>query len=60
MVGDHRTDIECGKAAGAWTCGVLTDRTTREDHLAAGADLVLDNVPALAALLCDGDAEIRR
>lgn len=60
MVGDHKTDIECGKSAGAWTCGVLTDKTSRDDHLAAGADLVLDSVAALADLLCDGDTEIER
>ncbi len=52
MVGDHPTDIQCGRAAGALTCGVLTDRTTREQHEQAGADLVVDSVAALAAVLC--------
>jgi phosphoglycolate phosphatase len=54
MVGDHRTDIECGQAAGAYTCGVLTDRTPREELEAVGANLVVDDVAALAALLCPG------
>ncbi len=53
MVGDHPTDIECAKAAGAVAIGVLTDRTTREQHLEAGADLVVEDVPTLAAVLCE-------
>lgn len=53
MVGDHPTDIECGKAAGAYTAGVLTAKTTREQFEEMAADLVADSVPALATLLCD-------
>ncbi len=60
MVGDHRTDIECGRAAGTWTCGVLTDKTTEAEHLAAGAHMVVATVPDLARLLCDGSGEVRR
>lgn len=57
MVGDHRTDIECGRAAGALTCGVLTDRTPREELEAAGADFVVADVAASVRLLCpDGRA----
>lgn len=52
LVGDHRTDIECGKAAGALTCGVLTDRTPREELEAAGADFVVADVAASVGLLC--------
>lgn len=52
MVGDHPTDIETGKAAGAFTAGVLTDRTTREQFEELGADLVLDSVADLAGLFC--------
>lgn len=59
MVGDHRTDIECGRAAGTWTCGVLTDRTTEAEHLAVGAHMVVPTVPDLARLLCDGLREVR-
>ena len=51
MVGDHPTDIQCGLAAGAWTCGVLTDRTTREQHLQAGAHWVAQSVAELADLI---------
>ena len=52
MVGDHRTDIECGRAAGAYTCGVLTDKTTRGELEEAGADLVVVSVAALVDILC--------
>jgi len=52
MVGDHPTDIETGQAAGAFTAGVLTDRTTREQFEELGADLVLDSVADLAGLFC--------
>ncbi len=53
MVGDHPTDIECGRAAGTFTAGVLTAKTTREEFEKAGSDLVAESVPALAAMLCD-------
>jgi len=53
MVGDHPTDIECGQAAGAFTAGVLTAKTTREEFEEMGADLIAESVPALAAMLCD-------
>ena len=56
MVGDHPTDIQCGKAAGAFTCGVLTDRTSRQELLGAGADLVHADVAELARALCPGAA----
>ena len=52
MVGDHPTDIECGQAAGALTCGVLTAKTSRREFHQAGADLVVDDVAALSAILC--------
>ena len=52
MVGDHVTDVECGLAAGTFTCGVLTEKTTREQLEEAGAHLVVENVAALAQLLC--------
>jgi phosphoglycolate phosphatase len=53
LVGDHTTDIQCALAAGGIGIGVLTDRTTREQLQEAGAAVVLDDVPAVAALLCD-------
>ncbi|MGD9494726.1 MAG: HAD family hydrolase [Armatimonadota bacterium] len=52
MVGDHPTDIETGKAAGTFTAGVLTAKTTREQFEELGADLVLESVVALGELLC--------
>lgn len=52
MVGDHITDIEVGHAAGTWTAGVLTAKTTREQFAEAGAHLVLDSVADLMDLLC--------
>lgn len=50
MVGDHVTDIETGRAAGAFTAGVLTAGTTREQFEEIGADLVLDSVADLVNL----------
>ncbi|MFW5869092.1 MAG: HAD family hydrolase [Armatimonadota bacterium] len=52
MVGDHITDIEVGHAAGTWTAGVLTAKTTRAQFEEAGAHLVLESVADLAELLC--------
>ncbi|MEA3399746.1 MAG: HAD-IA family hydrolase [Armatimonadota bacterium] len=51
MVGDHVTDIEVGHAAGTWTAGVLTARTTREQFAEAGADLILPSAAAVAQVL---------
>ncbi|MDA8124503.1 MAG: HAD family hydrolase [Deltaproteobacteria bacterium] len=42
MVGDHPIDIHLGRKVGAFTIGVLTGHSRREDFLAARADLVLD------------------
>ncbi len=55
LVGDHRTDIECGQAAGAFTCGVLTDRTTRDQFATYGADLVAADLAVVARFLLSGD-----
>jgi len=52
MVGDHPTDIETGKAAGSFTAGVLTAKTTREEFGEWGADLVLDSAAQVADVLC--------
>jgi phosphoglycolate phosphatase len=43
MIGDHPIDIKTGRNAGTLTCGVLTGRCTREEFMAAGADIVLAN-----------------
>jgi phosphoglycolate phosphatase len=43
MVGDHILDVEGGKRMGMKTAGVLTGKTTRQQFIEAGADLVLDD-----------------
>jgi len=55
MVGDHITDIEVGHAAGTWTAGVLTAKTTGEQFEEVGAHLVLDSVADLSDVLCLGE-----
>ena len=50
-VGDHVHDVEGARAAGALSVSVLTGGCTREELLAAGTDVVLDDlddVPGLA------------
>lgn len=47
MVGDHPTDIACGRSVGARTVGVLTGTAKAPDL--AEADLVLDSVATLPA-----------
>lgn len=54
MVGDHRSDIECGLAAGAHTVGVWLTGTTLEQFEALGADASYEDVPAFVRDLCDG------
>ncbi|MFW6438060.1 MAG: HAD family hydrolase [Armatimonadota bacterium] len=55
MVGDHITDIEVGHAAGTWTAGVLTAKTTYEQFEEVGAHLVLESVADLTEVLCLGE-----
>jgi len=43
MVGDHPMDIEGGKRMGMKTAGVLTGKTTWQEFIKAGADLILDD-----------------
>jgi phosphoglycolate phosphatase len=51
VVGDNRHDMEMGRNAGAGLCiGVLTGTSTRDD-LQPLADLVLDDIAALPAVL---------
>lgn len=52
MVGDHPSDIECGRAAGTFTCGVLTTATPPEQLEEAGAHLIVEDVATLADMLC--------
>jgi len=51
VVGDHYTDVETARAAGAWAVGVLTTTGTRERFLEAGALAVLDSVADLPQFL---------
>jgi phosphoglycolate phosphatase len=51
MVGDHPMDIAAGKALGMFTIGVLSGAGTRETLAAAGADLIVESVVALANML---------
>lgn len=55
MVGDHITDIEVGHAAGTWTAGVLTAKTTREQFDEVGAHLILESAADLIDVLCLGE-----
>ena len=43
MVGDHVLDVEGGKHMEMKTAGVLTGKTTRQQFVEAGADLILDD-----------------
>lgn len=51
MIGDHPTDVACGKAAGLTVVGVLTSGAGADGLTAAGADLVLPSLAELAAHL---------
>jgi phosphoglycolate phosphatase len=48
MVGDSAVDIEAGKAAGVFTCGVLGGFRPPEELQAAGCDLLIENLLRLA------------
>jgi uncharacterized protein len=50
-VGDHVHDVEGARAAGALSVSVLTGGCTREELLAAGTDVVLDDLGAFPAWL---------
>ena len=51
LVGDHPTDIEAGKGAGAATVGVLSGRTGREEFERAGAAYILDDIRGVVGLV---------
>ena len=51
MIGDHPTDVLCGRAAGAHTGAVLTTGTPAEEFRRLGADLVRATTPELLACL---------
>jgi phosphoglycolate phosphatase len=48
MVGDGDTDIEAGKSAGVYTCGVTYGLCGKEELVAARPDFLIDDLRALA------------
>jgi phosphoglycolate phosphatase len=55
MVGDSAVDIEAGKAAGVFTCGVLGGFRPKEELETAGCDLLVENLLELANYFCPPD-----
>ena len=51
VIGDMPVDIEMGRHAGAYTCGVTYGNSTREALLAAGADYVIDDIAELLEII---------
>ena len=51
VVGDMPFDIEMGKRAGVYTCGVTYGNATRKELISAGADFVIDRMEELLDLL---------
>jgi phosphoglycolate phosphatase len=47
VVGDSATDIEAGRAAGAFTCGIAGGFRGPEELRAAGCDLLVESVADL-------------
>jgi phosphoglycolate phosphatase len=54
MVGDSSIDIEAGRAAGVITCAVTGGYHSREQLLAAGPDLIIDNLLELSSHFHNG------
>jgi phosphoglycolate phosphatase len=52
MVGDSAVDIEAGKAAGVFTCGILGGFRPRGELEAAGCHLLIKNLLELSAYFC--------
>ena len=47
MVGDSRIDVEAGRAAGAFTCGIAAGFRGRDELQRAGCDLIVDRIDDL-------------
>lgn len=58
-VGDHVHDVEGARAAGVLSVSVLTGGCTREELLAAGTDVVLDDLAEFPAWLDDHVLDLR-
>lgn len=50
VVGDMPVDIQMGRSAGAWTCGVSYGNSSRNALLESGADCVIDDFRELVNL----------
>ncbi len=51
VIGDMPVDMQMGKGAGTYTCGVTYGNADRKQLLEAGADYVIDKIADLPALL---------
>ena len=51
VVGDMPYDIEMGKRAGVYTCGVTYGNSDRGSLSAAGADIIIDNITELPDII---------
>ena len=58
-VGDHVHDVEGARAAGALSVSVLTGGSTREELVAAGTDVVLDDLTQFAGWFADHLLDVR-
>jgi len=54
MIGDSSIDIEAGKAAGVTTCAVTGGYHSKKQLLAAGPDLIIDNLLELSSHFHNG------
>ncbi len=55
IVGDSAVDIECGKRAGTYTCGVSYGYRDKKELIEAGADWIIDDMNELMNLILDAD-----
>lgn len=51
VVGDMPVDIQMGKKAGVYTCGVTYGNSDRNKLIEAGADYVIDRISELFDIL---------
>jgi 2-phosphoglycolate phosphatase len=51
MIGDTYTDVEAGKAAGTYTCGVTYGIGSTEDLLKASPDYIVDDIIKLTDII---------
>ena len=52
IIGDGNTDIEAGKRAGVWTCGVTYGLGNRADLVASEPDIMIDDLSELPRHFC--------